>query len=145
MFYLFPLFLDEFHPSKSLVGLIMGIHSVTAILVRPLFGRVLDKRGGRKVAITGLLIMIASMPGFYMVDSAGILALMLRAFNGVGWGISTTAIFAMCSDLAPPERMAHSLGIIGVAGIVAGAVGPMVAEEILRGYSFHAVFSARQR
>ena len=69
MFYLFPLFLDEFHPSKSLVGLIMGIHSVTAILVRPLFGRVLDKRGGRKVAITGLLIMIASMPGFYISHS----------------------------------------------------------------------------
>ncbi len=46
----FPLYLDSFHPSKSQVGLIMGIHSVTAILVRPLFGRVLDRRGGRIVA-----------------------------------------------------------------------------------------------
>ena len=140
-FYLFPLFLDHFHPSKSRVGLIMGIHSVTAIMVRPLFGRVLDKRGGRKVAIAGLLLMTISMPGFYLVQSAGVLALLLRALNGIGWGISTTAILAICSDLAPADRMAKSLGIIGAAGIVSQAIGPTLAEEILHFYSFNAVFN----
>jgi MFS family permease len=141
VFYLFPLYLDSFHPSKSRVGLIMGIHSVTAILVRPLFGRVLDKRGGRIVAIVGMLVMIASMPGFYLLQSAGLLAVLLRALNGVGWGVATTALLAICSDLVPPAQMAHSLGIIGVAGIVSQAVGPTVAEEILRHHSFNAVFT----
>lgn len=141
VFYLFPLYLDSFHPSKSRVGLIMGIHSVTAILVRPLFGRVLDKRGGRIVAIVGMLVMIASMPGFYLLQSAGLLAILLRALNGVGWGVATTALLAICSDLVPPAQMAHSLGIIGVAGIVSQAVGPTVAEEILRHHSFNAVFT----
>lgn len=142
IFYLFPLFLDQFHPSKSLVGLIMGIHSVTAILVRPVFGRLMDYRGGRQVAIGGLLIMIAGLPGFYLIDGAGFLAIVLRAVNGVGWGIATTALLAICSDLSPADRMAHSLGIIGVAGIVASAIGPMLAEEVLHRYGFHAVFSA---
>jgi MFS family permease len=141
IFYLFPLFLDQFHPSKSLVGLIMGIHSVTAIMVRPLFGRLLDKRGGRKVAIGGLLIMIAGMPGFYLIDSAGMLAIFLRALNGIGWGVSTTALLAICSDLSPADRMAHSLGIIGIAGIISSAIGPMLAEEVLHRSSFYAVFS----
>jgi MFS family permease len=141
VFYLFPLFLNQFHPSKSLVGLIMGIHSVTAIMVRPLFGRLLDKRGGRRVAILGLLLMIAGMPGFYLIDSAGMLAILLRALNGIGWGVSTTALLAICSDLSPVDRMAHSLGIIGIAGIIASAIGPMLAEEVLQRYSFHAVFT----
>ena len=141
VFYLFPLFLNQFHPSKSLVGLIMGIHSVTAIMVRPLFGRLLDKRGGRRVAILGLLLMIAGMPGFYLIDSAGMLAILLRALNGIGWGVSTTALLAICSDLSPEDRMAHSLGIIGIAGIIASAIGPMLAEEVLHRHSFHAVFS----
>ena len=141
VFYLFPLFLNQFHPSKSLVGLIMGIHSVTAILVRPLFGRLLDKRGGRRVAILGLLLMIAGMPGFYLIHSAGVLAILLRALNGIGWGISTTALLAICSDLSPVDRMAHSLGTIGIAGIIASAIGPMLAEEVLHRHSFHAVFS----
>jgi len=141
VFYLFPLFLNQFHPSKSLVGLIMGIHSVTAIMVRPLFGRLLDKRGGRRVAILGLLLMIAGMPGFYLIDSAGMLAIVLRALNGIGWGVSTTALLAICSDLSPVDRMAHSLGIIGIAGIISSAIGPMLAEEVLHRHSFHAVFS----
>ncbi len=141
MFYLFPLFLDSFHPSKSRVGLIMGVHSITAIAIRPLFGRILDKRGGQKVAIGGLLFMIITMPGFYLVDSAGLLAFVLRALNGIGWGIATTAMLAICSELSPPERMAHSLGIIGCAGIVASAIGPTLAEEILHRSNFSYVFT----
>ena len=140
-FYLFPLYLDTFHPSKSRVGLIMGIHSVTAIMVRPLFGRILDTRGGKVVAIVGVMIMIISMPGFYLLESAGIMAVLLRALNGIGWGVSTTALLAICSDVAPLDRMAQSLGIIGVAGIVSQAAGPAVAEEIFRRHSFDAVFT----
>lgn len=141
MFYLFPLYLDSFHPSKSRVGLIMGIHSITAIAVRPLFGRLLDERGGQRVAIGGLLFMIITMPGFYFVHNAGVLPFVLRALNGIGWGIATTAILAICSELSPPDRMAHSLGIIGAAGIVASAIGPTLAEQVLRRSSFDAVFS----
>jgi MFS family permease len=140
-FYLFPLYLESFHPSKSQVGLIMGIHSVTAILVRPLFGRVFDRRGGKIVALFGVLIMIASMPGFYFLESAGLLAIVLRAVNGIGWGVSTTALLAICSNVAPSERMAQALGIIGVAGIISQAAGPAVAEEIFRHHSFDAVFT----
>jgi len=141
VFYLFPLFLDRFHPSMSQVGLIMGIHSITAILVRPLFGRMLDKQGGRKVAIMGVLIMIASMPGFYLVESAGMVAILVRALNGIGWGVATTALLAICSDLAPADRMAQSLGIIGIAGTISQAIGPTLAEELLRRFSFVAVFN----
>ena len=140
VFYLFPLYLDQFQTSKSRVGLIMGIHSVTAIMVRPFFGRILDKKGGRKVAMAGMLIIMLSIPGFFLVESAGGLALFLRAVNGIGWGVGTTALMTICSELSPPEKMAHSLGIIGAAGIVAGAAGPMLAEEVFRRYDFHAVF-----
>jgi len=39
----------------------------------------------------------------------------------------------MCSDLAPVDRLAKSMGVIGVAGLVANAIGPLLAEELLRG------------
>jgi MFS family permease len=140
LFFIFPLFLDSFHPAKSQVGLIMGIHSVMAIMVRPLFGRALDRKGGRAISIVGILLMIAAMPGFHFVHSVGILVLFLRALSGAGWGIATTATLTMCSDLAPLDRMAQSLGIIGVAGILAGAMGPTLAEETVRLFGFGAVF-----
>jgi len=141
LFFIFPLFLDRFHPPKSQVGLVMGIHSVMAIMIRPLFGRMLDAKGGRTLSTVGILLMIAATPGFHLVGSAGILVILLRALSGAGWGIATTATLAMCSDLAPLDRMAHSLGIIGVAGILAGAIGPTLAEETVRRFGFGAVFN----
>ena len=133
LFFLFPVVLAKFGPLQSRIGLIMGVHSVVAIAVRPLFGRMIDVRGGRQIALFGLFILIFAVPFFHFVDNAGWLPLLLRALTGLGWGISMTATIAMCSDLGPVERLALSMGVIGIAGLVANALGPLLAEEILRG------------
>jgi len=133
LFFLFPVVLAEFGPLQSRIGLIMGVHSVVAIAVRPLFGKMIDVRGGRPIALFGLLILISAVPFFHFVDDAGWLPFLLRALTGLGWGISMTATIAMCSDLAPVERLALSMGVIGIAGLVANALGPLLAEEVLRG------------
>ncbi|OGD11405.1 MAG: hypothetical protein A2W20_08965 [Candidatus Aminicenantes bacterium RBG_16_66_30] len=133
LFFLFPVVLAKFGPLQSRIGLIMGVHSVVAIAVRPLFGRMIDVRGGRQIALFGLFILILAVPFFHFVDDAGWLPLLLRALTGLGWGISMTATIAMCSDLGPVERLALSMGVIGIAGLVANALGPLLAEEILRG------------
>ena len=142
VFFLLPLYLEQFRPSKSRVGVIMGIHSITAILVRPLSGRVVDARGGRKMALLGIAGMIAVLPGFHLVRDAGALVLVLRAAMGAAWGVAMTATIAACSDLAPTDRLAHSIGIIGIGGIVAGAVGPMIGEEVIRRAGFGTLFNA---
>jgi len=133
LFFLFPVVLAEFGPLQSRIGLIMGVHSVVAIAVRPFFGKMIDVRGGRPIALFGLFVLICAVPFFHFVDDAGWLPFLLRALTGLGWGISMTATIAMCSDLAPVERLALSMGVIGIAGLVANAIGPLLAEEILRG------------
>jgi len=142
LFFIFPIFLGHFGASQSRVGLIMGIHSLTAIVIRPLFGPQIDFRGGRRISLLGLGLLLAVMPFFHLVRDAGILPVLLRALTGLGWGISMTATISVCSDLAPVDRMARSLGVIGAAGLVASAVGPMLAEEIVRGLGFGWLFNA---
>ncbi len=142
LFFLLPLFLGQFGPSKGRVGLIMGIHSVLAIMVRPFFGREIDLKGGKKIALAGIAIMMAGTPLFHLVKDAGALPLLLRAVTGVGWGISMTATISICSDLAPASSMARSMGIIGVAGLIANALGPLAAEEIIRRWGYGALFNA---
>ena len=133
LFFLLPVILEKFEPRQSRIGLIMGIFSVVAIAVRPFFGRMIDMRGGRRLALFGLFLLIVSVPFFHFVVDAGWLPFLLRALTGLGWGISMTATIAMCSDLAPLDRLAKSMGVIGVAGLVANALGPLVAEELIRG------------
>jgi MFS family permease len=132
LFFLFPVVLEGFGSSQGRIGLIMGVHSVVAIAIRPFFGGLIDLRGGRRIALLGLFFLVLSVPFFHFVDDAGWLPFMLRALAGLGWGISMTATIAMCSDLAPVDRLAKSMGVIGVAGLVANALGPLLAEELLR-------------
>lgn len=141
LFFLFPLFLNQFNPSKSQIGLIMGIHSLTAIFFRPIFGRLVDVKGRKNISLLGIAFLILILPFFHLIKDAGTLPIILRALTGVGWGISMTATLTMCSDLAPVERLARSMGIIGVAGLISVALGPMVAEEVINRFGYSALFN----
>jgi len=140
LFFLYPLFFERFGASESRIGLIMGIHSLTAIFVRPFFGRLIDVRGRKRVSLFGIGLLFVTVPLFHLVRDAGILPLALRGLTGLGWGISMTATITICSDLAPVEKLAHSMGIVGVAGLVASALGPLAAEETMRRFDFTGLF-----
>jgi len=142
LFFLFPVVLQRFGPAQSRIGIIMGVYSVVAIAIRPMFGRLIDLRGGRRFAVWGILLLILTTPLFHLVQDAGWLPFLLRALTGLGWGVSMTATIAMCSDLAPVDRLAKSMGVIGVAGLVANAIGPLLAEEILRRSGPGALYNA---
>jgi MFS family permease len=142
LFFIYPVFLKQFQPSESRIGLIMGVYSLTAILIRPFFGRLIDVRPRKQMSLLGLAVLLAVVPLYHFVRDAGALPVVLRALTGLGWGISMTATIAICSDLAPVEKLAHSMGIIGVSGLVASAVGPMFAEELVARFGFHGMFWA---
>jgi len=141
LFFLLPLFLKQFGPGDDRVGLIMGIHSLTAILIRPFFGRLIDRQGGKKISLAGTIILMATVPFFHLVKDAGAFPVFLRALTGIGWGISMTATITMCTDLAPVQSMARSIGIVGVAGLVANAVGPSLGEEVIQRFGFSGLFN----
>lgn len=141
LLFIFPLFFEQFGASKSRIGWIMGIHSLTAILIRPLFGRLIDVKGRKKISLAGIASLILIMPFFHFIQDAGVLPLALRALTGLGWGISIMATMTICSDLAPVNRLAKSMGIIGVAGLVSVALGPLIGEEIVKRFGFGGIFN----
>ena len=119
----------------------MGIHSLTAIFIRPFFGRLIDIKGRKKISLFGIAFLILILPFFHLIHDAGLLPVILRALTGIGWGVSMTATMTICSDLAPVDRLAHSMGIIGVAGLLSSALGPLLAEEVISRFGFGALFN----
>jgi len=141
LFFIFPLFFEQFNASKTQIGWIMGIHSLLAIIMRPIFGRLIDIKGRKTISLIGIGFLIAVLPFYHLIADAGALPLILRALTGIGWGISMTATMTICSDLAPVTRLAQSMGIIGVAGLLSAALGPLLAEEIVRHFGFGGLFN----
>ena len=142
LFLIFPLYLKPFGASQSRLGLIMGIHSLTAIVIRPFLGRRIDRGNRKRIALLGIGVSLAAVPFFHFVRDAGVLPLVLRALTGFGWGIGMTAMITLCSDLAPADKLAHTVGMVGVAGLVASALGPLAAEEMVGRFGFGGLFNA---
>lgn len=115
--------------SDVAVGIVVGGYAITALLTRPLAGRLADRRGRRLVFTGGAVIM--GLAGALYALPLGVAGLVVaRLVLGVGEGLAVTAGNAWVIDVAPPERRAQIIGFFGL-GIWGGlAAGPVLGEAL---------------
>jgi MFS family permease len=121
------------------VGLVTGAFAFTAIVGRPVGGRIADRRGRRLVVLAGLAITaLAGALYFLPFGVAGLLVARLVLGLGDGWVF--TAGLAWTVDLAPPERRGQTIAIYGL-GVWGGlSVGPLAGEALYAVGSYDAVW-----
>jgi len=125
--------------SPSQVGLIGSLLTVTAIVARPLAGYALD-RWGRRWILLAFLVMF-SLAGFSYNLAHSLLALAaIRVLHGIPFGAVTTAASTVASDLVPAARRGEGMGLFGLAGTLAMAVGPALALSVMGEGQFTRLF-----
>ncbi|ABZ85591.1 quinolone resistance protein, putative [Heliomicrobium modesticaldum Ice1] len=126
---------------ESSVGYIIGILSLTAVMVRPLSGYLLDVVGRKKVLFLALIAFCLATAAYYIV--AGLTALfLLRALHGMAWGFTTTGASTVAADVVPAERRGEGLGYYGLSNTLAMAAGPSLGLFVLDKGGFPALFGA---
>lgn len=134
-----PLFVKQLGGSDQLIGIIVGIFTFSALVMRPYAGHALESKGRQFVYMFGLLIFVVSVGSFALVSSIALL-LLLRIVQGVGWGFSTTATGTIATDLIPPSRRGEGMGYFGLAGNLALAFGPSLGLALVGQMSFSSFF-----
>lgn len=132
---------DELGGSKSQIGLIIGVFTISAVLLRPHLGRAVDRRGRKNILIAGLLVFLLSMLLYDYTASVASL-LMLRVLHGIGWGAATTAAITLIADIAPVHRRGEAMGVYGMAANVAMAAAPVLSWILLQSYNYSTLFAA---
>jgi MFS family permease len=141
-FFLFPLFITEHGGGEAEIGLVMGVFALASTLSRPWVAELIDRFGRKKSYCLGALFM-AALPLAYLPFLNGISyapLLLLRAAHGVALAICFTAVFTYVADLSPPERLNEGIGIFGISGLTGFAIGPLLAEGVLRRFGFPSFF-----
>jgi MFS family permease len=134
-----PVFITEIGGTEADAGLAMGAFMLTAVLVRPFVGGLLDRAGRRPFVVAGVLLFALAM--YLYTWAGGIVVLIgLRILHGISWAISTTAIQTAVTDLIPTTRRGEGLGWYGMAMTVAMAVGPLLGLAVVQNLSYHALF-----
>lgn len=136
-----PIYLEKLGGSESEIGLIIGVFTISAVILRPFIGSLSDRQGRKKILLAGLLVFLVSMM-LYNYTTDVISLLILRIFHGLGWGAVTTAATTLIADIAPPSRRGEAMGIFGMASNVAMAIGPALGFLLLSSYDFPALFMA---
>ncbi|WP_312612016.1 MFS transporter [Oscillibacter sp.] len=134
-----PVFSAELGGSDSWAGLVVGIFTISAVLMRPVAGRLLDKQGRRGVFILGLIVFLVCVVAYNWTSTIFVL-LILRFIHGFGWGASSTASSTIASDIIPKSRLGEGMGYFGLTSTLAMAIAPALGLEVLSGYGFNAVF-----
>lgn len=134
-----PLFVEKLGGNDQLIGIVVGIFTFSALLLRPYAGHTLETKGRRFVYLTGLVIFVLSVGSFGFINSL-IFLFVLRIIQGFGWGFSTTASGTIATDLIPAKRRGEGMGYFGLSGNIALAFGPTLGLALAGVISFKLLF-----
>lgn len=143
-FFMFPLFVLEKGGTESDIGIIMGAFALASVVCRPWISQMIDRTGRKRTYSIGLLSMSIA-PLVYLAFKGNLdefypAVIAVRICHGVGFALCITAAFTFVADIIPANRLNEGLGIFGVSGLTGSALGPAVAEFIIRRFGFDILF-----
>jgi len=119
---LLPIYADQIGASGTQIGFLVVSYSIAQLFFAPIWGRLSDRFGRRRILIIGLVGSAASYLVFAFAGSIAIL-LLSRILAGVG-GANISVAQAYVADVTSPEERSGKLGILGSAFALGFVFGP---------------------
>jgi MFS family permease len=126
---------NEFHAGDLTVSLITSVFAISAIASRFMTAWLMRKMNRNVILYIGLAIA-AIITGLYiMADSIGAL-LVMRIGYGIGFGMASTIIPTLVSQIIPSRRMGEGIGYFGLSSSLAMSIGPMIGLNVMERSGF---------
>ncbi len=120
------LFLTDRGGGLDLVGLTFATFGGVVLLLSPVAGRIVDRRGGYAFIVVGVTMTgVTSL--IYPFLPAPVLAVPVVALEAAGFALSNPAIFAVVAAGAPVGRSSTAQGIFGAAGTLGTIIASVMA------------------
>jgi MFS family permease len=124
---LFPIYLSEtFDASKQTIGLVLSGYTLTALLIRPFGGYLVDSLPRKTVLLSSFFLFFVLFIGYPLAGSLWLFAL-VRTLHGAPFGLATISNSTVAIDVLPSSRRAEGIGYYGLSNNVATAIAPTIA------------------
>ncbi len=138
-----PTIQTDFHTTENEVAWITSAFLIVGSAVSPLFGKLGDSYGKKRMFLIALLFYMAGvgLAGF----SPSIYVLILaRAIQGIGFAVVPLAL-AIIAETFPKERIATAQGVVSATFAIGAAAGLVVGSYIIQDFgwqwAFHSAFA----
>lgn len=135
-----PVYVEDILGGGSVaVGLSIGAFSLSALFLRPVAGRLGDRRGRKLLLVVGATIVLISVLMLIPANSVG-LVVASRLLMGVGEAMFFTGAASAINDIAPDERRGEAVSLFSLALYGGLALGPLLGESVMGDGRFDAVW-----
>jgi MFS family permease len=134
-----PIYLSKLESKDTEIGVLIGIFSVSSLILRPFVGRSLLKLPERNFMIAGALL-------FGTTSVALLLAppfwpfLIVRVFQGIGYAFFSTAAFTLIANISPEAHRGQSVSYFFLGYNIALALGPLLGMFLINQFNFTILF-----
>ncbi len=124
---LFPIYLSEtFGADKQVIGMVLAGYTLTALLVRPFSGYLVDSFPRRMILLGSFFLFFIPFIGYPLATSLLLFAL-VRTLHGFPFGLATVSNSTVAIDVLPSSRRAEGVGYYGLSNNLATAISPSIA------------------
>jgi DHA1 family multidrug resistance protein-like MFS transporter len=121
-------------------GVLIGVSPLLAGLLAPVWGRLADRYGQKKMALRALgSYVVLQLLAAFVTNVGQLLA--LRIGVGLFGGIGPLGL-AMATSLAPREETGRAVGLVQSAQILSAAVGPLAGGLLADAVGIRLTFAA---
>ncbi|WP_423801855.1 MDR family MFS transporter [Neobacillus sp. SAB-20_R2A] len=123
----------------KLISWVFAIYTLTTSVTTPIYGKLADLFGRKKVFMTGVILFVA---GSMLSGAAQTMHQLIwfRAFQGIGAGAVMPLTFTIIGDLYPGEQRAKMQGVFSSIWGIAGLLGPLVGGFFVDQISWRWIF-----
>lgn len=125
----------EFAAGDLQVSLVTSIFALSAIVSRFLAAALMRKLSRHVLLYGGLILATVSTAVYILANSVGNL-LYLRAIYGFGFGVASTILPTVVSQIIPVSRMGEGIGYFGLSSSLAMSIGPMIGLNVMKQSGF---------
>ena len=138
---LLPLYLSEhFNATKDVIGLVLSGYTITALVMRPFSGYLVDSFPRKLVLMASFMAFAVFFAG-YLAASTLLLFAIVRTLHGAPFGALTVANSTVAIDVLPSSRRTEGIGYYGLSNNLAMAIAPSIGIFIYRyTHSFELLF-----
>lgn len=121
-------------------GLLVTVFLLSAIVIRPFSGKLLDMFGKKRMLVISIVLYLMCTILYLFIKPFAIL-LLLRFVQGIWFSIVTTAAGSLAADIVPKNRKGAGLGYFTMSTNLAVVLGPFVGLLVIQYASFNALFT----
>ena len=136
---LLPKYLSNLQIGSTLIGVVVGMFSITALGTRPVTGPLIDGSNKKRLFIIMLALISAASFGYAFVSTIPLL-IFFRLLHGIGMGCNAALGLTMATDALPKEKLASGLGVYGMSSVLATAFGPGIGLAVAERFGYRYAF-----